>query len=67
VDKSEINVDNVDNSVDLSTFFEGIATKSFVIKEIALPSTLHTLCYGMVTENDPSSPGLFKEGRHIFS
>jgi hypothetical protein len=49
VDKSEINVDNVDNSVDLSTFFEQISAKSFVIKELAHSSTLHTLCYGMVT------------------
>ena len=51
VDKSDLNVDNVDNFPDLSTFFREIDTKSFVIKEVTLLPTLHTLCYEKVINN----------------
>jgi hypothetical protein len=53
VDKSELNVDNVDNFPDLSTFFNKNPTKSFVIKELAQTSTLHTLCYEMIMGTNP--------------
>ena len=67
VDKSEMNVDNVDNFPDLSTFFSKISTKSFVIKEVALLPTLHTLCYEKVISRPSNYYEQLTKGRHIFS
>lgn len=67
VDKSEMNVDNVDNFPDLSTFFRETGTKSFVIKEVAFLPTLHTLCYEKVICLPSNYRKPFTEGRHIFS